>query len=163
MRYDSIGRVMIPQLIFSAAALVTTGFMSHAQEPTVSCPTTIEYGNRNQIDPKPLTIKGILLGRVIVEVGDPAKVIGAAPACIGLFTDKDHRLVASAVADEDGRFKFSPVPAGSYRLVVRDPQNVLCIANVPLRVVESPSKAAKSLVIHMRAAGVDKCSYGDFK
>jgi hypothetical protein len=82
---------------------------------------------------------------------------------LGLFTEKDHHLVVSVVADDQGRFKFSSVPSGRYRLVVRDPQNVFCVANMPLRIVRWPLRKAKRLVIHMRPAGIDDCSYGDFK
>src|SRR5258707_1163152 len=127
-----------------------------------TCKSPIEYGNRNQVNPKRSNVRR-LSGRVISEVGDPAKEIGPVPACLGLFTEKDHRLVATAFADEEGRFKFNSVPTGRFRLVVRDPQNAFCLANMPLHVVAWPRGATKSLVIHMRSAGIDDCSYGDFK
>ena len=132
----------------------------NAQSP--ACKSPIEYGNRNQVDPKRSTVRR-LSGRPISEVGDPAKEIGPLPVCLGLFTEKDHRLVASAVADEEGRFKFGSIPSGRFRLVVRDPLNSFCLANMPLRVVKWPSGKTKPLFIHMRPAGIDDCSYGDFK
>ena len=79
----------------------------NAQTP--KCKSPIEYGNRNQVDPKHSTVRRIL-GHDISEVGDPAKEIGPIPVCLGLFTEKDHRLIASAVADEEGRFEFGPIP-----------------------------------------------------
>lgn len=132
----------------------------NAQAP--KCQSPIEYGNRNQVDPKRSSVRR-LSGRAISEVGDPAKEMGPLPVCLGLFTEKNHRLVASTVADEAGHFRFDSVPSGRYRLVVRDPQNAFCLANMPLRVVKWPRGTTKRLVIHMRLAGIDDCSYGDFK
>ena len=133
-----------------------------AQQTT--CKSPIEYGNRNQVNPKRSDVRR-LSGRVIMEVGNPpnAKEIGPVPACLGLFTEKDHRLVATAFADEEGRFKFGSIPSGRFRLVVRDPLNLFCLANMPLQVVKWPRGKARPLVIHMRPAGIDDCSYGDFK
>ena len=62
-----------------------------------------------------------------------------------------------------GRFEFGSVPPSLYRLIVRDPQNALCVANMPLTVINAKRSKARSQVIHMRPAGVDDCSYGDFK
>ena len=98
------------------------GSLTYAQQHTSTCQSPIEYGNRNQIDPKRSSVKTVS-SRVIAEVGHPAKEIGSIPACLGLFTEKEHRLVASVVADDEGYFKFDSVPPGRYRLIVRDPQN----------------------------------------
>ena len=150
-------RIALTILLITLSASLT-----YAQQRPLSCPSQIAYGDQNQVDPQRSSVRGIS-GRVIAEVGRPAKEVGPVPACLGLFTEKDRRLVASAVADESGRFTFGPVPAGRYRLVVRDPQDALCVANMPLRVVRWPRGKAKPLVIHMRPAGIDDCSYGDFK
>ena len=48
---------------------------------------------------------------------DPARSVGAYPACLGLFTDPDHRLVTTGFADASGRFSFNAVSGGRYRLV----------------------------------------------
>src|SRR5436190_2950150 len=137
----TMNRAIIVTLLFLALPALV-----HAQQLT--CKSPIEYGNRNQVDPKRSNVRR-LSGRVIMEVGDPAKELGPVPACLGLFTEKDHRLVATAVADEEGRFKFNSVPTGRFRLVVRDPQNAFCLANMPLHVVAWPRGTTKSLVIHM--------------
>ena len=152
---------MKARTILTILLVACSGSLSYAQQ-SPSCKSPIEYGNRNQVDPKPSSVRGIS-GRVIAEVGRPAKEVGPIPACLGLFMEKDHRLVASAVANEEGRFKFSSVPPGRYRLVVRDPQNAFCIANMPLRIVRWLRGKAKPLVFHMRPAGIDDCSYGEFK
>ena len=153
---------MKSQIILTTLLLFFSGSLIYSQEQTAACKSPIEYGNRNQVDPERSSVRGIS-GRVIAEVGRPAKEIGSVPACLGLFTEKDHRLISSVIADDEGRFKFSSVPSGRYRLVVRDPQNAFCVANMPLRVVRWPRGKAKPLVIHMRPAGIDDCSYGDFK
>jgi hypothetical protein len=150
------------QTILTILLTFFSGSLIYAQQQTPTCKSPIEYGNRNQVDPKRSSVRGVS-GRVIAEVGRPAKEIGFVPACLGLFTEKDHRLVASVVADDEGRFKFSSVPSGRYHLVVRDPQNAFCVANMLLNVVRWPRGRAKPLVIHMRPAGIDDCSYGDFK
>jgi hypothetical protein len=153
---------MVPGIVFAILVAALPAFVIKAQKPDPICKTPFEYENRNQVDPKRSSLSSIA-GRVITEVGDPAREVGPWPACLGLFAENDHRLVASTVADEDGHFKFSSVPPGSYRLVVRDPQNAFCVANMPLSVVRSLRGKAKSLVIHMRPSGIDDCSYGDFK
>jgi hypothetical protein len=151
---------MNSRIISTISLIVLFASFSLGQRPAVSCQHAVEYGNRNQVDPSRSTLN-LIAGRVIAEVGEPAKKVGAIPACLGLFTETDHRLVASAVADEEGRFRFKRIQPGLYRLVVRDRQNAFCVANMPLRVVES--RRGKTLVIHMRPSGVDDCSYGDFK
>ena len=126
----------------------------------ITCPPAIEYGNRNQVTPASLKISTVK-GRVIAEGGTAAKDAAPVPACLGLFREDDHQLVASTTADEKGRFEFESISAGLYRLVVRDPQNAFCVANVPLQIVRS--QRGKPLVIHLRPSGVDTCSYGDLK
>jgi hypothetical protein len=152
---------MKAQVILTFLLVILSAALSFAQQQSPRCKSPIEYGNRNQVDPKRSTVGGLSV-RVVAEGGSPAKQFGPVPACLGLFTEKDHHLIASAVADEEGRFKFDSVPSGRYRFVVRDPQNAFCIANMPLRVVRWPRKA-RPLVIHMRPSGIDHCSYGDFK
>lgn len=165
-----IYRVAIIILIICLSALT-----SLAQQASSECKFPIAYGNKNQVDPKAQSIH-VVSGRVFDEVGEvgtgrrnPAREIGPIPgACLGLFSEKERRLVASAVADDEGRFKFKSIPPGRYRLVVRDPYDGLCVANMPLRVVEWPRagifrRKNKTILIHMRAGGIDDCSYGEVK
>ena len=145
-------------------ALLLLGVPRPAQETNEPCKCQVAYENKNQVDPKPLSVR-VVSGRTTSEVGGigAAREIGAvASACLGLFTEQDHRLVATAVADDEGRFQFDEVRAGNYRLVVQAAG--LCVANVPLKVVGGGrSKDQKQLVIHMRPPGIDDCSYGDYK
>ena len=122
------------------------------------------YENRNQVDYGPLSVR-VVSGRVLAEVGNPVHELGPVRgACMSLFTEREHRFLASVVPDEKGHFTFNSIRPGRYRLVVR--AHPLCVANIPLRVVSWPSGgffAGKRLVIHMRPAGIDRCSYGDYK
>jgi hypothetical protein len=142
------------------------GSNAFAQQGLPRC-ARIEYGNRNQVDPEPLSIR-ILSGKVFDQIGeDPVQVHAPIPgACLGLFTETDHRLIASAPADDRGNFRFARVSPGQYRLVARDPQNVFCLANARVRIVDWPGGGAlkrKHLVVHLRPAGIDSCSYADYK
>lgn len=157
--------MMRPLLI--SVALASLGLAAPAQQKPEPCETSPKYESRNQVDPRPLSISTVS-GRVIVEAGETRGAAGeggsVAGACLGLFTEEGHRLVAAAVADDAGRFTFGTVTPGYYRLVVR--AGPLCVANVPLRVVRNRHGAGgktRQVVVHMRAAGYDICSYGDYK
>ncbi len=152
---------MVKQVFLLSALLVTSAV---AQEPSNRCRPQMSYENHNQVDPHRLSLRE-LFGRVVTEVGEPAQEIGpGSGTCLGLFTEQDHRLVTMATADKDGRFHFGTVPAGKYRLVVR--AESLCVANVPVQIVaKSGSRKQKNnqIVVHMRPAGIDTCSYADYK
>ena len=123
-----------------------------AQEQGRSSACTVHYENHNQIDYGPLVVQDVK-----GTITDPQQV--AVPkVCAGIFTEKDHRLIATTESDADGRFSLQSVPPGRYRLVVKaDP---LCAANVPLQVVKSQKKK-QVLRVHMKPRGLDSCSYAD--
>jgi hypothetical protein len=130
-----------------------------AQQTAPSCPNPIAYESHNQITPPPLSLRKIS-GRAVASDG-----VSVSNVCLGLYTEKDHRLVASAVADNEGYFQIRKIPAGRYRLAVKDRYGGFCTANVPIRISAWPRSvlARKRLVIHMRPAAIDTCSYGDYK
>jgi hypothetical protein len=137
-------------LIFAVALLAEPSFAG--QQKGESSPCTAEYENHNQIDYGPLIaqeVKGMIT--------DPQQV--AVPkVCVGVFTEKEHKLVAAAQSDADGKFSLQSLPPGRYRLVVKaDP---LCAANVPLQVVKHQKKK-QVLQVHMKPRGLDSCSYAD--
>lgn len=117
-----------------------------------SSPCIVQYENHNQVDYGPLVVQDVK-GTII----DPQQV--AVPkVCVGIFTEKDHKLVATTESDADGKFSLQSVPPGRYRLVVKaDP---LCAANVPLQVVKHRKKK-QVLQVHMKPRGLDSCSYAD--
>src|SRR5271170_273819 len=97
----------------------------NAQEPVAgACSTPMSYENHNQIDPKPPRlniVEGHAYGPEGAEVWN---------VCLGLFSEKDHTLVAAIPAGHDGFFSFPKISAGRYRLVARSLG--FCSANVPL-------------------------------
>jgi hypothetical protein len=128
--------------------------VSQAQQSTEACAPV--YQNHNMIDYGPLVFRG-LSGYTI----DPASA-RMRGGCIGLFTEKDHRLIATAEADQNGNFKFAATAPGRYRLVVDF--RGLCVANVPLRIARWPHGGMRrKLVLHMVAGAIDACSFGGYR
>ena len=136
-------------MIFVAALLAEPLF---AQRKAVSRRCLVEYENHNQADYGPFVLQ-----KVRGSITDPAQV--AIPtACVGIFTEKDHKLVATSESDADGMFSLQVVPPGRYRLVVKaDP---FCAANVRLQVVKSQA-IKRVLRVHMTPRGLDSCSYAE--
>ena len=136
-------------LIFAAALLAEP---SLAQQKGDSSPCVAGYENHNQIDYGPLIVQ-----EVKGSITDPQQ--GAVPkVCVGIFTEKDHKLIAATESNADGKFSLQSVPPGRYRLVVKG--EPLCAANVPLQVVKSQKKN-QVLRVHMKPRGLDSCSYGE--
>ncbi|MGH9562753.1 MAG: carboxypeptidase-like regulatory domain-containing protein [Terracidiphilus sp.] len=137
-------------LIFAAALLAESSFA--AQQNGDSSPCRAVYENHNQIDYGPLIVQ-----EVKGAITDPQQ--GAVPkACVAVFTEKEHKLLATTESDADGKFSLESLPPGRYRLVVKaDP---LCAANVPLQVVKRQKKK-QVLQVHMKPRGLDSCSYAD--
>jgi hypothetical protein len=165
----NVGRNTTIEVTLSAAIEQSAG--SESRQPdaqslrqTFACEAITRYENRNQVDDGPLVLS-TLSGQVFAEVGNPAKPLGPFPnACIGLFSEGEHKLVSNTVANKDGSFSIRDVPPGSYRLVVRDSQNAFCVANAPIRMSEPKERARGGrVVIHLRPAGIDDCSYANYK
>lgn len=138
--------------IKTIVAMALLAAPSFAQRKGVSLPCMIEYENHNQIDYGPLIVQ-----EARGTITDPQQ--GVIPkVCVGIFTEKGHKLLATTESDANGMFSLQSVPPGRYRLVVKaDP---LCSANVPLKVVKSQKKK-QVLRMHMKPRGLDSCSYGE--
>jgi hypothetical protein len=95
------------------------------------------------------TIRGIVQDRDRVKIP---------MACVGVFTEGDHKLVATAETDEGGRFSLEKVVKGKYVLVVK--YLGFCPANVGIQV---SGKRGKSATVHMLGAALDTCSYIEAK
>jgi hypothetical protein len=136
-------------LVFAAALLVAPSF---AQQKGDSSTCVAEYENHNHIDYGPLVVQDVK-----GTITDPQH--SAVPkVCVGIFTEKDHKLVGTTESDADGKFSLQSVPPGRYRLIVKaDP---LCAANVPLQVVKHQKKK-QVLQVHMKPRGLDSCSYAE--
>jgi hypothetical protein len=137
-------------LLIVAAVLLATPSFARQKADSSSC--VAEYENHNQTDYGPLIVQEVKGTITDPQQGAVAKV------CIGIFTEKDHKLVATTESDAEGKFSLQSVPPGRYRLVVKaDP---LCAANVPLQVVRRQKKK-RALLVHMKPRGLDSCSYGE--
>jgi hypothetical protein len=81
-------------------------------------------------------------------------------ACVGVFSETDHKLVATGEAGSDGVFEIQNVPNGKYRLIVAC--EGFCAANVSI-ILKSRSHVRKRLVATMKPSAVDVCSYVEWK
>ncbi|HZS08526.1 MAG TPA: carboxypeptidase-like regulatory domain-containing protein [Blastocatellia bacterium] len=145
--------------------LALLGVPNPAQQPQDSCGSPIKYVNNNQVDLPPLALTD-LSGQVLEGIGYGKQAEDKAPfpkACLGLFSEQKHELIANAIADEEGRFKFKATAPGYYRLVVQ--ADGLCAANISLRITRGlPGRLkARRLIVHMRPEGYDTCSYSSYK
>jgi hypothetical protein len=109
----------------------------------------LRYQDRNQTDYGPL--------RVAVAEGNAKDPEGVAipKACVGVFTETDHNLIAAAETDDKGHFELKGIPAGNYRLVAS--YEGFSPANAKLRIEHSRKK--RVLAVQMRPAGLDTTSF----
>ncbi len=127
-----------------------------AQGATRKCTPT--YQNHNAIDYGPLVFRN-LSGWAIAPAAAAERISGA---CLGLFTEEEHRLVAVFETGPDGSFAFAALAPRRYRLVAQC--EGLCVANVPLKIVRWPQGGwHRRLVLHMNVQGIDACSHGAYK
>lgn len=110
----------------------------------------MQYAHRNQIDPKPISLR-----EVKGTATDPS---GVPFTCVGIFTDEVHRVLRYAQTDENGAFNVDVkgLPDGTYRLVAQ--AEPLCPANAQIK-LHSHSFRQKKLEVHMRPPGIDVCSW----
>ncbi len=121
------------------------------------CKGSVTYENRNQIDPASLKLP------VISGVALDIDQIPIPNVCLALFSARKHQLVATTTTDNLGKYKFDDVPVGQYRLLAKYPS--FCTANIPIKIVAQPlkkNKVNKQLLIRMRLANYDSCSYGEY-
>jgi len=148
-------------------AIIIIGFMvvlSHravAQQST-ACNQPIK--DVSETDFVPMQVYRTLAVRRVAGYAVDPNDVRMPTVCIGVFSPTDKRLVASAVADNDGRFQLPAIPPGKYRLVAR--AGGFCIAIVPLKIVSWPGGGMlkrRHLVLHMRLSALDVCSYGGYR
>ena len=109
--------------------------------------------NHNQVDPDALTVRD-LKGQVTDMNGAPVP-----QACLGVYIETERKLIASTTSDENGNYKFDKIRPGKYRLVVI--AKPLCTANARLIIAPTVLGSIRNrpVYVHMRAAGIDSCSY----
>jgi Carboxypeptidase regulatory-like domain len=147
---------MIKSLAFILFMLVLAVEIGIAQTKT-DCSNYLNYENKNQVDPKPLRLS-IVLGSV-----EDVQGVSIPDVCLAIFTESG-KLVTQVTSDKNGKFAFSAVPAGEYRLVAK--YSPFCTANVPIEVIEKDKRGKskqRKVVVHMKPAGIDECSFGELK
>jgi hypothetical protein len=98
---------------------------------------------------------GLLKVRTIIATAsDPTGAL-MSQVCVGLFTEKGHTLVATALSDEDGHVEMKQIRPGDYRLVAVSPGFVAL--NARLRV--TTRGPARKLLLHMEVGRIDTASY----
>jgi hypothetical protein len=92
----------------AGVALLVLLVAAQAQGRSSTC--IVQYEHHNQIDYGPLIVQ-----EVKGTITDPQQV--AVPkVCVGIFTENDHKLIATTESDADGKFSLQTVPPGRYRL-----------------------------------------------
>ena len=141
-------------VVILSSLFVQVGFAQDRDD----CKANMKYEDRNNADPSTLTLAR-LAG--IVEDSDHVPI---PYACLGLFTERGHKLVARATTNEDGNFDFGLLMAGHYMLVAK--YSPFCPSNSPIHIVRRTDKtkvSSKRLIVHMEQEAIDSCSYADYK
>jgi len=137
--------------IMCISLLLCNNALARSQAEPSSGDGPMGYENHNQTDYKALIIRAVV-GKAHDEQGVPIPNVS-----LGLFTEKDHKLVTVVESAADGTFEFRKVTPGLYRLVAK--YNGFCAANVPIEVRHHAS-TNRVVDLHMKPARLDTCSYG---
>ena len=129
------------------------GLLRAAEETGAIC-KNFSYENRNQTDYGPLHVAAVR------GVAKDAQGVAIPKACVGVFTEAGHKLVATTQTDNDGQFELNDIPDGAYRLIAK--YEGFSPANAKLR-IEQRSQSKKSLTVQMRPTGLDRGSFIELK
>lgn len=137
---------MVSRIVLSLITIALLCSIVTAQQRAKSC--DIEYSKEFDLYPqlahKAVTTKSVY-GRMTDEHNRAIPGV-----CIGLFTEKGHRLAASVESDDDGHFRFGGIAPGRYQLVSRVPGFYLKM--IPVRIVGWPHSwflKSKSILLYM--------------
>ena len=136
-----------------AICCLSFGLLSAAEETGTAC-KSLSYENRNQTDYGPLHVAAVR------GVAKDAQGVVIPKACVGVFTEAGHKLVATTQTDDDGQFELNDIPDGAYRLIAK--YEGFSTANVKLR-IEQRSHGKKLLTVQMRLSGLDAHSFIELK
>lgn len=157
-RKSEITSVLRLKTIFALGFCLGWGTITvYAQNNEAPC-ARLKYEDKNQVIPNSITLKtasGRIFDRTAKGDSQPMSSV-----CIGLFEETTKRLVATATADDEGRFKVKQVPSGKYRLVVTDMYHIFCPANIPIEIDVRIGQKKKSAV-YMIPHQIDQCSFGE--
>ena len=139
--------------ILAATCALVFGVALFAQASDEQC-DRLSYEDHNQIG------YGALHANHVSGIVQDASGVAIPMACVGIFTESDHKLVAAARTNDNGLFELDNVRRGNYRLVVK--YDGLCAANARLRIVRR-WRDSRHLVVVMRPGGIDTCSYVELR
>jgi len=132
-----------------AICCLSFALLRAAEEIGAAC-KNLSYENRNQTDYGPLHV-GTVRG-----VAKDAQGVVIPKACVGVFTEAGHKLVATTQTDDGGQFELNHIPDGAYRLIAK--YEGFSTANAKLQ-IEQRSRSKKSLTVQMRPSGLDTRSF----
>jgi len=124
-----------------------------AQQNPSHC-NEMQYEHHNMVDYGPLRIS------IARGVTKDFQGFVVPHACVGIFSETNQAVIATAQADTGGQFEIRNIPDGKYRLVVAS--EGLCTANV-LVILKNQARGKKRLVVTMKPSSVDVCSYVEWK
>ncbi len=114
----------------------------------------MKYEHHNMIDYGPLRISAVR------GIAKDFQGFAASDACVGIFSETDHMLVATAQTDSKGLFEIRGVPDGRYVLIVAS--EFYCAANVSV-ILRGRSHVKKRLLATIKLSAFDVCSYVEWK
>ena len=136
-----------------AICCLAFGLLRAADETGAAC-KNLSYEDRNQTDYGPLQVT------TVRGVAKDAQGVVIPKACVGVFTETGHKLVATAQTGAGGQFELNHIPNGAYRLIAK--YEGFSTANAKLQ-IEQRSQGKKSLTVQMRPAGLDTSSFIELK
>jgi hypothetical protein len=138
----------------SVAIFCLAFWLLAARQASGAACKNMSYENRNQTD------YGVLQVATVRGVVKDAQGVSIPKACVGIFTEAGHKLVATTQSDDGGQFEFNDIPDGGYRLVAK--YEGFSPANAKLR-IERRSQTKRSLTVQMRPASFDTTSFIELK
>ncbi len=132
-------------MLWVGVALVLAASGESKAKPCTQAPA---YVNRNQIDYQ------VTVSRIEGHVVD-ADGVAIPGSCVAVFSEPDHRLLASFETDDSGHFALPKLARGDYRLVAM--YDSYCPVNARMRV----SRRGGPLRLKMVPSGIDTCSYAE--
>ena len=151
---------MVTRIISLLIYIIILQSACFAQLAPKQCDPPIEYKYPSQTISNPISVR-IVEGRAAFTLPALKTELGAViGVCYGLFSEKDRRLVASTVSDNNGYFNFGSIPTGRYRLVSQT--KAFRDINIPLRVVRWPRGGLfkrKRLAVHLRFLKDNRASF----
>ena len=130
----------------------------------LECTNPPEYTDTNKKEKKALrvsAIKGVTILYAAENIGPDPKGFYKG-ACIAVYTENEHKLVAATFSGENGIFGFESIPAGNYRLIITT--GFVNAANIPIQIVESKTRnRQKKIMVYMIGNNFAEDSYAKLK